>query len=389
MLAASATASRCKLRPSKAGCAFATSTGSVGRYSMVLAQRRRTDADSSRSPRWRPDVAEPWWKASPLDLHRVSERISTLYIERCHIDRADNAIVIVNKERTVRVPAAMLAVVLLGPGTRTTHAAISLLADSGTAVCWVGERGVRMYAAGLGTSRGGEIVRRQAWLVSRRQERLAVARRMYAMRFPGEEVSNMTMQQLRGREGARVKRIYRDNSKRTGVAWNGRSYKAGDAFAVGDDVNRLLSAGHSCLYGVAYAAIAGIGASPALGFVHTGGAQSFVLDIADLYKAEITIPLAFDLAAAGRIRERDVRLAFRDQVSDGCLLARIVRDVKALLLVDDSGHLESDTNELWDEDLGAVAGGVNWDDGFGDDPIPDNGSFGSIVGPEIDDRPPF
>lgn len=329
-------------------------------------------------------MADPWWKSQPQDLHRVSERISSLYVERCHIDRDENAIVLVNKERTVRVPGAMLAVILIGPGTRITHGAVALLADSGTAMCWVGERGVRMYAAGLGTSRGAGILRRQAWLVSRRLERLAVARQMYSIRFPGEDVSGLTMQQLRGREGARVKRIYRENADRTGVPWTGRNYKPGDPFAAGDDLNRLLSAGHSCLYGLAHAAIVGIGASPALGFVHTGGAQSFVLDIADLYKADTTIPLAFDLIAKRQTGERDMRLAFRDRVADGQLLVKMVRDVKYLLLADDVPEDAEDIGALWDEELGAVAGGINWADRSAEDATGlSEEEFLSVVGPEL------
>jgi CRISPR-associated protein Cas1 len=231
-------------------------------------------------------VADIWWKAHPLDLHRLEDRVSSVYVERSHVDRDENAVVIVNKRETVRVPAAMVAVMLLGPGTRLTHGAIALLADSGTTMCWVGEQGVRMYAAGLGPSRGAALLLRQAWLVTRPKERLAVARAMYQMRFPDEDVSGMTMQQLRGREGTRVRRIYQAHAKRTGVPWNGRVYRAGDAFAAGDDLNRLLSAANAALYGICHAVIVGLGVSPGLGFVHTGTAISFVLDIADLYKAE-------------------------------------------------------------------------------------------------------
>ena len=166
-----------------------------------------------------------WWLSGPQDLHRIEDRLSTLYAERCHIDRDDNAVVLVNKDRTVRVPAAFVASLLLGPGTRITHGAVRLLADSGTAVCWVGERGVRMNATGLGPSRGAELLMRQAYLVTRTKDRLDVARRMYGMRFPDEDVSSATMQQLRGREGARVKKIYRHESARTGVPWSGREYK--------------------------------------------------------------------------------------------------------------------------------------------------------------------
>lgn len=325
-----------------------------------------------------------WWRATPHDLHRVTDRVSTLYVERTHVDRDENAVVLINKERTVRVPAAMVAVVLLGPGTRVTHAAVNLLGDSGTSVCWVGEHGVRLYASGLGPSRGSQILQRQAYLVTRTKERLDVARRMYEMRFPNEDCSGLTMQQLRGREGTRVRRLYRDNAKRTGIRWEGRKYKPGQPFAAGDDVNRLLSAGHSCLYGVCHAATIGVGASPGLGFVHTGSALSFVMDIADLYKAEYTIPLAFDLAARGHLEERDMRLAFRDKLVDGRLLHRIVNDIRELLAPADEAAADSDRNELWDERTGAVVGGVNWSDevDVGDlEPF----DYHAVIGPELEE----
>ncbi|MER6010196.1 type I-E CRISPR-associated endonuclease Cas1e [Streptomyces bluensis] len=322
-------------------------------------------------------MAEPWWKAAPQDVHRLEDRISSLYVERCHIDRDDNAIVLVNKVRTVRVPAAFLAVMLIGPGTRVTHAAIALLADSGTAVCWVGEHGVRMYAAGLGPSRGSQLLLKQAWLVTRPRERLDVARRMYAMRFPNEDTAGLTMQQLRGREGARIRRVYADHSRRTGVPWTKRDYKPGDAFAAGDDVNRLLSAANSALYGICHAVISGIGASPALGFVHTGSAISFVLDIADLYKAEYTIPLAFDLASQGLTSERDARIALRDAVAAGRLLPRIVSDIKGLLAPEAEELIDRDLGGLWDDKLGVVESGRNWDDSLFDEE-----RYLSVVGPE-------
>lgn len=325
-----------------------------------------------------------WWQAHPQDLHRVVDRVSSLYVERTHLDRDDNAIVLINKERTVRVPAAMIAVILLGPGTRITHAAMRLLGDSGTAVCWVGQHGVRMYASGQGASRGTHLLMRQAWLVTRTSERLGVARRMYAMRFPGEDTSALTMQQLRGREGTRVKKLYQQHSQRTGVPWTRREYKAGDAYAAGDDVNRVLSAANSALYGICHAVIVGLGASPGLGFVHTGSATSFVMDIADLYKAELTIPLAFDLTAQGLVEERDARTTLRDRIVETQLLHRIVRDVKQLLLPDGQEPLDRDDHELWDEEQGAVSGGVNWSTGT-DSP---HGEHMVVIGPELDNTPP-
>jgi len=325
-----------------------------------------------------------WWRAEPHDLHRVTDRVSSLYVERTHVDRDENAVVLVNKERTVRVPAAFVAVLLLGPGTRITHQAVNLLGDSGTSVCWVGEHGVRMYAAGLGPSRGSRLLMRQAWLVSREKERIGVARQMYGMRFPDEDVAKLTMQQLRGREGARIKRIYKRHADRTGVEWSQRQYRHGDPHATGDDVNRLLSAGNACLYGVCHAAINGIGASPGLGFIHTGSAVSFVLDVADLYKAEYTIPLAFDLAANQRVEERDMRLAFRDRLSDGRLLRRIVRDVHMLLLgQEEPDQDDQDQRALWDEKQGAVPGGVDWSR----DIEREEWTYTVVSGPELPDTP--
>lgn len=324
-------------------------------------------------------MPEPWWRANPQDLYQLEDRITSIYVERCHIDRDDNAVVLVNRQKTVRVPAAMVAVMLIGPGTRITHAAIALLADSGTAMCWVGSHGVRMYASGLGASRGTKLLMRQAYMVTRTSERLAVARRMYEMRFPDEPTTGLTMQQLRGREGARVRKIYRQESERTGVPWTRREYQHGDPQAVGDDINRLLSMAHSVLYGICHAVIAGIGASPALGFVHTGSAISFVLDIADLYKADYTIPLAFDLAAAGLTTERDARIGLRERAVAGKLMPQIVRDIKRLLAPDETDLIDRELLALWDESEGEITGGINWDDD-----ILDEERYLAVIGPLTD-----
>ena len=326
-----------------------------------------------------------WWRAGPTDLHRVSDRVSTIYVERCHVDRDENAIVFINRERTVRLPAAFIGAVMIGPGTRITHGAVNLLADSGASVCWVGEHGVRMYAAGLGPARGAQVVIRQAELVSDPAKRVVVARAMYQMRFPDDDVSAATLAQLRGREGARVKKLYRTHSERTGVQWRRREYKAGDAFAAGDDVNRLLSAANSALYGACHAAIVGVGASPALGFVHTGSAVSFVLDVADLYKAEYTIPLAFDLAAAGRVDEAEARYELRDRFAQGRFMPTVVKDILTLIMGDQSSDF-ADNLSLWDEELGEVASHTNWDLAW----FQESSGYAVLTGPELSQQqPPF
>jgi CRISPR-associated protein Cas1 len=190
---------------------------------------------------------------------------------------------------------------------------------------------------------------------------------MYQMRFPNEDVSKLTMQQLRGREGARIRAVYRNASHQTGVPWNGRTYDPDD-FESGNPVNKALSAAHACLYGVAHSVIVAMGCSPGLGFVHTGHERSFVYDIADLYKAEITIPIAFEVAAKNPTDIGSAtRHAVRDAISDGKIMERTAKDIRRLLL--DHHEKESqeaeesffvDTVNLWDEKSGFVRNGISY-----------------------------
>lgn len=201
-----------------------------------------------------------------------------------------------DEEGIIHIPAATISVLLLGPGTTVTHRAMELIGDAGVSIVWVGERGVRYYAGGRPLTHRAGLLIRQAELVSDKKLHLQVVRKMYQLRFPGEDISKLTLPQLRGREGARVRHVYQKAAEEWGVTWNGRLYDPDD-FEVSDAVNQALSAGHVCLYGLAHAVIAAMGCAPELGFVHVGHEKSFVYDIADLYKAEVTIPIAFQMAA--------------------------------------------------------------------------------------------
>ena len=287
-----------------------------------------------------------------------------LYLEHAVISRDASAITATDERGTVHVPAAALGALLLGPGTNVTHQAMVLLAESGSTVVWVGERGVRYYAHGRSLSRSSRLLQAQAALVTNRSARLGVARKMYEMRFPGEDVSALTMQQLRGREGARVRRVYREQSHRTGVPWNGREYRPDD-FAASDPVNQALSAATTCLYGVVHAVVVALGCSPGLGFVHTGHERSFVYDVADLYKADLAIPVAFEAAALDLVDiGGQVRRAMRDRMYEASVLQRCVRDITWLLTGEpDDVPAEDDWADvvmLWDGREGAVAGGVSY-----------------------------
>ncbi|KUF17314.1 MULTISPECIES: type I-E CRISPR-associated endonuclease Cas1e [Streptomyces] len=303
---------------------------------------------------------------TPRQLTRTSERVSFLYLERCIVHRDANAITAQDAQGTKHIPAATIGTLLLGPGTRVTHQAMTVLGETGAAVCWVGEHGVRYYASGRALSRSSALMEAQARQWANPRSRLAVARAMYRLRFPDEDPEGLTRQELLGREGRRVKDCYRAQAQRTGIAWRGRRYVPGD-FSSGDAVNQAVTAAAQCMYGIAHAVVTSLGCSPALGFVHSGHELSFVLDIADLYKTEIGIPLAFDVAAES---EEDVgprtRRAVRDRINELSLLERCVDDIQRLLLPPEAAlsasasDADRDVVTLQSDAGQQVASGVNY-----------------------------
>lgn len=295
-------------------------------------------------------------------LARVEDRLSFLYFEHCRINRSENAITVRDDSGTTFIPSATLSVLMLGPGTSVTHDAMTVISESGSTVVWVGERSVRMYAFGKPLTRSSILLQHQAMLSMNKRSRVKVARAMYQMRFPDEDVSSLSMQQLRGREGARVRKVYRTWSEATGVAWDRRAYDPNN-FDNGTEINKALSAAHVCLYALAHAAIVAMGCSPGLGFVHVGHENSFVYDIADLYKAELSIPVAFKTAA---LEPQDIgaatRRSMRDEVYDLSILSRMVRDIKTLFDVgsQDSLAFDGDHVGLWDDRQGEVPAGKSY-----------------------------
>ncbi|MET7639608.1 type I-E CRISPR-associated endonuclease Cas1e [Streptomyces sp. NPDC005438] len=268
---------------------------------------------------------------SPRELTRVSDRLSFVYLERAVIHCADNAITAADGDGVRHLPSATIGTLLLGPGTKISQQAIRLLGESGVGVVWVGEHGVRYYAGGRALSRSAALAEAQARLWANPRSRLDVARSMYLRRFPDEDPAGCSRRKLLGMEGDRVKTCYRREAARTGIRWRGRQYVPGD-FASGDAPNQAVTAAGQCMYGIAQSVVAALGCVPGLGFVHSGHELSFALDIADLYKTEIGIPVAFEVAAES---EEDVgarvRRALRDRVHATGLLERCVDDVKALL----------------------------------------------------------
>lgn len=303
-------------------------------------------------------------KTELKELPRIGDRVSFIYIEHAKINKIDSSITVTDYKGTIKIPVAMIGVLLLGPGTDISHRAVEIIGDTGTSIVWVGERGVRNYAYGRPLAHSTRLLEKQAVLVTNTRSRLAVARKMYQMRFPGEDVSKLTMHQLRGREGARVRGVYRKYSRETGVKWDGREYDPDD-FENSNLVNQALSAANVSLYGVVMSVIVALGMSPGLGFVHTGHDKSFVYDIADLYKAELTIPIAFEMAANIKEDEdigSETRKRVRDEMIDGKIMSQIVKDIQYLLEIDeeDPNYINTDSLNLWDDKEELVKYGISY-----------------------------
>lgn len=299
-------------------------------------------------------------------LPKIRDRLSFVYLERSVVHREGNALTSTDERGTIHIPTATLNTLLLGPGTRITYAAICLLGDCKVTTLWVGEKGIRYYSHGRGPGTSARYLIRQAELVSDTKKRLAVARAMYGMRFD-DDTAGLSMEQLRGREGARVRKIYRNESRRTGVEWSKREYDP-DNFENSDDINKALSAANACLYGVVHAVIVALGASPGLGFIHTGHDRAFVYDIADLYKAQLSIPIAFDAVANNSPDiTADIRVRMRDAFSDLKIINTIVADITHLFFQNDEVenaledlNLADSVIHLWDEESGSTIGGRSW-----------------------------
>ncbi|NLH48530.1 MAG: type I-E CRISPR-associated endonuclease Cas1 [Myxococcales bacterium] len=306
------------------------------------------------------------------DLHelpKVRDGLSFLYVEHARLDREGGAVAIYDENGVTPAPAAALALLLLGPGTAITHEAVKTLAENGCTILWCGEGAVRCYAQGMGETRKADKLLRQAELYADPTLRLQVAMRMYRMRFVQPLPADLTIEQLRGMEGVRVRQAYAEAAQRYGVIWSGRNYQRGD-WTAADPVNRALSAANSCLYGLCHAAIVSAGYSPAIGFIHTGKQLSFVYDIADLYKMDVSVPIAFRVAGEGVAElEREVRRLCRDAFREVRLLDRVVPDLARALDIDESldetteKNFDADAAEpggLWDPSAGTLEGGMNY-----------------------------
>lgn len=268
----------------------------------------------------------------PLKPIPIKDRNSMIFLGMGQVDVKDGAFVVidVNGER-MHIPVGSVACIMLEPGTRISHAAVKLAATTGTLLIWVGEAGVRLYASGQPGGARSDKLLYQAKLALDEELRLKVVRKMFEVRFGEPAPQRRSVEQLRGIEGARVRKTYELLAKQYGVTWHGRRYDPKD-WEAGDQVNQCLSAATSCLYGVTEAAILAAGYAPAIGFIHSGKPLSFVYDIADLIKFETVVPIAFKIASRyTKTPDRDVRLACREEFRTSKVLKRLIPLIEEVL----------------------------------------------------------
>lgn len=272
-------------------------------------------------------------KVTRNTLPQVKDKYPFIYLERGRLEIDDSSVKWIDCEKNVvRLPIATLNAILLGPGTSVTHEAVKVMAASNCSLCWVGEDSLLFYAVGQSPTADSRNLRAQMMLSADKKKSLEVARRMFQRRFPEEDLKEKTLKEMMGMEGNRVNRLYSELAERYNVGWKGRSYKPGK-FDMGDITNKILTSSNAALYGILSSAIYSMGYSPHIGFIHSGSPLPFVYDMADLYKDQLTIPLAFSLTLemAGRYNRHLVADSFRKKVVELDILGRLGRDIKDVL----------------------------------------------------------
>ncbi len=293
-------------------------------------------------------------------LARYSDSLSQVYLEHAVIEREDHSIAAFTPEGRITLPAANLSCVILGPGTRITHAAIKVLADCGSVVVWTGAEGLNFYACGQSKTRLSRGIELQAHHWADPNRRLQVVRRMYELRFPDPLAEGLTLQQIRGKEGVRVRDTYQKLAREYGVSWNGRRYER-ENWEESDPINKALSSANAGLYAIVLAGLHSLGYSPSLGFIHTGKQLSFVYDVADLVKTKTSLPAAFEAASDGPERvESRARRILRDRCSHERLQDQLTKLIPRLFqgLPEDIDSQAADlVTEIWDPH-GNLRGGI-------------------------------
>jgi CRISPR-associated protein Cas1 len=272
-------------------------------------------------------------KVTRESLPQVKDKYPFLYLERGRLEIDDSSIKWIDSDaNVVPLPVATLNTLLLGPGTTITHESIKIAAAANCNVCWVGEDSLLFYAAGHLPTADTRNLRHQLEQSANPEASLSVARRMFARRFPDADLEDKNLKEMMGMEGHRVRSLYQQKAEQYQVGWKGRQFTPGK-FSLSDITNQVLTSTNAALYGILCSAVHSMGYSPHIGFIHSGSPLPFVYDLADLYKEELCIDLAFALTKelAGKYNKHKVSGAFRERVIKMDLLAKLAEDIPLML----------------------------------------------------------
>lgn len=285
-----------------------------------------------------------------LETARIphAERHGLLWLEKGKLYVQDGSLTFATigtdtlKKGAYQIPFQTVSNILLGPGCTISHDALRVLANHGTGLLVIGENGVRFYAASMpfGPDRS-RLARNQVFLWSDEKRRIDVARHMYFLRL-GEVLPHATIDALRGAEGKRMKAVYQLLAKQYGISWKGRRYDRTNPDS-DDIINTAINHASSATRAAAMIAVSATTTIPQLGFIHESAGVAFALDIADLYRASVTLPTAF--AAVRQVQkqawediERLTRRMIGEKLRQGKVISGMIDSIKELLDVADRRH---------------------------------------------------
>ncbi|MDY3868956.1 MAG: type I-E CRISPR-associated endonuclease Cas1e [Pyramidobacter sp.] len=226
-----------------------------------------------------------------------ADRHGLLWLERGNLYVKDGTLRFISagtsslEAGTYDIPYQTVSVILLGPGTTISHDVFRLAGKHGVGLMAVGENGVRCYTSPPQSPDTSTLARRQVALWSNPASRRQVVLRMYEIRF-GEELPTLSVEALRGIEGSRVREYYKILAQRYGVVWKHRKFDRQNPER-NDDINNAVNHAATAVYAAATVAVAATSTIPQLGFIHESSYYAFALDIADLFRMDVTIPIAF------------------------------------------------------------------------------------------------
>lgn len=266
-------------------------------------------------------------------IPQVKDKYPFVYLEHGRLEIDDSSVKWIEATgHVISIPCATVNTILLGPGTSVTHAAIKSMSESNCTVCWIGSDSLLYYATGETPTANTYTLKKQISLYSNSKKKLETARTLFSFRFPDLELKEKSLSEMMGMEGYRVKELYKKVAEKYEIPWDGRNYIPGK-INLSDTTNKILTCCNVALYGILLSVVHALGFSPRIGFIHSGCPLPFVYDIADLYKPEVSIDLAFKLTKemGGEYIKDVVADAFRERICNNNILERSVKDIGKIM----------------------------------------------------------